>query len=302
MKLPTFSYSKWDKHSGKMGCPRKMRYSMIDYLCTMCFKGPVPRDSKTCPFCNGEITKSVALTGGLDFAKAVELFIKGESDVFPDNVRNMTARMAILKLKAARATNPAKILVEPKFFFDVNWNPTHQNQFGPNSGGLDILVLDPETCTAQVIDWKTGSVTDVKKQLKKGVEGQYDNQLELYATMVFKVFPWVQEISTHIYYVSAVDVGRTDRRTYVRAELPGMAAKWKQRQEEVNGDTTFAPRIGFWCGFCDFAPKKGGPCPTKVGPGAAQSAEEPLDSVEGEADIWVDPEILKRLEKEMANV
>ena len=300
MKLPTFSYSKWDKHSGKMGCPRKMKFSMIDYLCTLCFKGPVPRDSKTCPHCNGEIVKSVALTGGLLFAQTVEAFIKGETEEFPEGVRNTSARAAIIKLKAARATNPARILVEPKFFFDKNWNPTHENQYGPNSGGLDVLILDPETLTAQIIDWKTGSVTEARKQLKKGVEGQYDEQLELYATMVFKVFPWVQEISTHIYYVSAVDVGRTDRRTYVRADLPGMAAKWARRQQEVNGDKDFAPRIGFWCSFCDFAPKKGGPCSVKAGPGAIQVAEEPIDPVEGEADIWVDPEILAKLEKEMA--
>ena len=256
MKLPSFSYSKYDTHSGSMGCPLKMKYKMIDYLCNMCFKGPIGRDSKVCPHCEKPISKGVALEKGGKFAKGIEAFLKtGEGyDALLDVMESEAARVAAYKIRTAHVENPELVKIEYGFLF------THEAYLF--KGALDVLILDPESGTAQVIDWKTGSIGK-RKGIKAGAMSNYDGQLEVYAMAIMILYPWVQEVSTSLYFVGAIDIGRVDRKTYMRHELPKLITKWGAAAEKVMGDTKFEPRKGFWCSFCDFNKNKGGPCPVE---------------------------------------
>ena len=119
MKLPTFSYSAFDSHSK---CPKNYKFTKRDYLCEACKKGPVPRDSVTCPFCNISFIKDAAMARGLDHHGHIEAYIKGEVDTLPP-IGNDSAKICVEKLRSARAANPA-----------TPASPAIQRTRGPMSG------------------------------------------------------------------------------------------------------------------------------------------------------------------------
>ena len=253
MKLPSFSYSKWNAHSE---CALRMKCQMIDKLCSSCFKGPLPRDVAECPFCKIKIIKAEPLEKGIKFAKDIEAYLKGTADKIPD-IANSTAYAAAVRLRAARAENPASIVIEEYMGFD------HEGFHV--TAGLDVMILDPEEKHIQIIDWKTGSVGK-RKGLKAGAAAKYFHQLEFYAAMAFKLYPWVEQVSCGLYFVDAIDVGRCDFDPYYRSNARGLMTKWMERAKIVMAEKDFKPSPNFWCGWCDFRKDLGGPCTETLAP------------------------------------
>lgn len=258
MKLPSFSYSKWNSHSE---CALRMKLSMIDKLCGSCKMGPLPRDAEECQFCHTKAIKAEPLIRGIKFAKDIEAYLKGTSDKIPE-IANSAAYAAAVKLRAARAENPLMVLVEEYMGFATG---THENGGFFMTAGVDVMILDPEEKHIQILDWKTGSVGK-RKGLKSGSEGKYVHQLEFYGTMALDRYPWVEQVSTGLYFTDAIDVGRVGDKAYYRSEARGLMSKWKGRAQTVLGDTTFAPTSNYWCNWCDFRKDEGGPCPLDLQP------------------------------------
>lgn len=276
-------------------CALMMKARMIDKLCVSCKVGPIPRDCEACPFCGISFVDYVCvpcktthtkgtescpkckgtvkpvlgepLRRGGKFAKDIEKYLKAEkntdgSDFGMPEISNSAAYAAAMKLRTARIENPAAILVEEYMGF-----PTGKYEDGGYfmTAGTDVMILDPEEKHIQILDWKTGSVGK-RKGLKSGAAGKYAYQLDFYATMAFKMYPWVEQISTGLYFVDAIDAGRVDGKTYYRADARGLMTQWRERARVVMGDTDFKPTTGYWCGWCDFRKDSGGPCTVDLPP------------------------------------
>jgi len=231
----------------------------IDYACGLCKKGPIPKDSTVCPFCKTVLVRSEALEKGIKFSVEIEKYLLGgDNEVWVrEYIKNDKAFIAAKSLRNARVLNPATIQVEVAKFYHPS------DRFYAIMGKMDIVTLDPSECTAQVIDWKTGSVGK-RKGLKAGASGKYDTQLELYALLTMMNHLWVTEVSTHLYFVDAIDVGRIDRETYTRSQIPRMVQTWLERADKWGMEKDFSATPGYWCNWCSFTYEKGGPCTVKT--------------------------------------
>lgn len=259
MKLPMFSHTRWSDHAM---CPLMYKLKSIDYACGACKKGPIPKNSKECPFCKIELVKPLPLERGSKFSEEIEKYLLGgDNEAWVRSfIKNDKAFIAAKQLRNARLANPAEIQVEVSKLI----HPTDK----PYSmlGKMDVVTLDYTEFTAQVIDWKTGSVGK-RGGLKAGSSAKYDTQLELYAFLTMMNHPEILEVSTHLYFVDANDVGRTDRETYTRSQLVKLAQIWIERADKWAEDhlkENFQFSSGYWCNWCSFTFEKGGPCTVKT--------------------------------------
>ena len=83
-------------------------------------------------------------------------------------------------------------------------------------------------------------------------------------------------MQTGLYYLDARDRSRTDRRTWFRADLPGLRNKWDSRRKRVIFDEEFKAIPGYWCSWCKFHQNTGGPCTEGA---ARKKKEDPVEDL-----------------------
>jgi CRISPR/Cas system-associated exonuclease Cas4 (RecB family) len=111
-------------------------------------------------------------------------------------------------------------------------------------GIIDIFTIDGTT--AYNADWKTGK------------ERYYEEQLKLYAALVFAAYPAVETVNLDIIYVDLKKTQSYDAIT--RKEFPSLKLWIDNRIYRIEKDTIFAPRPEYGCKWCHFRKDNGGPC------------------------------------------
>ena len=218
------SYSRYNTYKQ---CPAKYKYQNIDKL----DQGPP-----------GE-----PLIRGRAVHTAAEHFITKQRD---DIIPGLESRRDLLE--PLREMSP---MVEQKWGFAQNWKPTtYFNKKGKPKvwlrGSLDVG-LDYGDGSFEVIDWKTG---------KKW--GSNDEQMELFATMVFSRYQDVKVVHTRLSYVDLPPGPDSEEYAEYNREddYDALRTTWEERVEPMFKDTEFLPRPNRMCAYCPFSLSAGGPC------------------------------------------
>lgn len=261
MRLKTFSPS---TYKTLQLCELKAKFQHVDHLCPLCYKGTTKKDELTgvyaCNACGASEVKGPALQRGTDYDKAITQFIQlgGEAPAALPEIVNKTAQAAIINL--AKAFPTGKVKTQEKICLDAEWN------LSPEAGRsitlyLDLLYLDEEAGYAQILDWKTGSLTKTGK-LRSGAVAGYIDQLECYALGVLAKYPKINHVDTALYFLD-IDIGRSDCLSYGRGEnYEHVKKRWMKIVFDALSKESFVPSFGFWCKAfnCGYRKELGGPC------------------------------------------
>lgn len=278
MRLKTFSPSMYRTFQQ---CERKVQYGYIDHLCTVCFRGETQRNEAgeyVCKACKQPEVKAPQLQRGIAYDDAITAFIRtggggaikeigsNATDwtrvlqkLLPD-IANKAAMTAILQL--ATMYPHGQVKVQEKIWIDAEWN------LSPETGRtgtlvLDVLFLDEESGYAQVLDWKTGSLTKTKTKLKSGALEQYIDQLENYALGVLAKYPKIMHVDTACYFLDdpSPQAKRHDSLSYGRGEnYQHVKERWTRILQRTMATEKFDPTQSWLCGYCPYSKQVGGPC------------------------------------------
>lgn len=161
---------------------------------------------------------------------------------FPAELPAIGARFAPL-LEQLRDMDP---LVEQQWGFTDQWRTT--GWFDSNTwfrSVLDVCIVYEDN-TADVVDFKTGKESPTHAQ-----------QAELYAVSVMIRYPHVTHVTARFWYL---DHGTESVFRFSKSDVAELVEKWTKRALPMLSDTTFAPKPGKHCAWCDFAKSKNGPC------------------------------------------
>ena len=147
------------------------------------------------------------------------------------------------------------MLIEQEVALTEDWNAT--GWFDADAWcrvKMDFVVLpDGDDRTLRVIDLKTGKM-----------KPEHRDQVELYALGGFcAAWPSFKDdappssIMVELWYS---DQGQIIDAEYVLSEVSGLKKLWVKRTRKMLSDTKFIAKPGGYCGYCDFAAKKDGPC------------------------------------------
>lgn len=180
-----------------------------------------------------------ALINGELVHKDAEDFVKGLVKPLPTSLRLFDKQFADLKKRGA--------LAEDQFAFTKEWKAT--GWFAKDCWcRIKIDVHYPEDGgVLTIIDHKTGKVR----------EGEYDEQLELYALGGFLSYEGVEVVHTKLWFL---DHQVIIDETYTVAQVPKLKAAWEKRVKPMEADTRYQPTPGRHCQWCAYSASKGGPC------------------------------------------
>jgi len=167
----------------------------------------------------------------------LESMLKGGLDLYSSDTEYWEHFIIELKNTNAQA--------EVELGFTEDWEPC---DFGAENvwlrGVLDVLNVTG--ATAYVADWKTGKERD------------YEEQLKLYAAMIFAAYPEVQEVQSEIVYIDLKK--KATYATIKRDQFPALKQWVNERIRKIKTDDIFAPKPSFNCKWCHFRKDNGGPC------------------------------------------
>jgi hypothetical protein len=244
-------------------CPFKTQLKYGQSLCPLCFKGAVPYEGP-CNSCGKVPEKAPALKRGIELDDKITSWLSvmtGTGDRMKAGNLGVTEHPVVVKhLQALSRKQPkgTQVLVQESLVFTDSWLKVSQFTRGAwLRTKLDVLILAGEKAT--VLDWKSGGLT---KTGEVRPNEKYDDQLEIYQVCVMSAYPKVQKVDASLVFLDAKPPNHpvVTRPSVDRGDLRKLQKKWEGRVVPLFADKTFAPRPGFYCGWCDYAHKKGGPC------------------------------------------
>jgi len=219
---PAWSASALSLHTQ---CPLKFRFSRIDKI-------PEPQ--------------APALARGIAIHKMCEDYIKGITSVVPNELKHFEKELNWLQ--AEKVSYPKCVAVEAEWAFRQDWSIT--SWFAKDvwvRAKLDVVVLNPYTDIATVIDWKTG-----KFNLEFKVE-EYMEQLELYALTTMLMYPELQEVTPVLGFVDyGIKYPDVPRPSFTREDVPNLKLKWKEKSSRMMSDTIYPAKPNKLCGWCHY--------------------------------------------------
>lgn len=266
MKLKVIAITGWSASSlfAYDKCPLQCQLRYAQHLCTLCFKGTVPYNA-TCSKCGKAPVKPAAMQRGIEIGDSIDRYIKdatGKGEVLhPEAKSHVVVSDLIRTLKGSyKRSLGEKVLSEVQIKLDKNWKPVGQYIKSWVNGRLDVL-LKLGAKGRKVIDWKSGGIDKKTRQIRESPE--YQEQLEIYSVLVLSADPKVQTVDSSLVFLDApVNVNPEVTSPAVhRKDLVKLQKKWEGRVKPLLSDTVFAPRPGWYCGWCDYSKEKGGPCP-----------------------------------------
>lgn len=111
---------------------------------------------------------------------------------------------------------------------------------------VDAAWTDSKSVELTVVDHKTGKRYP-----------DHPDQLHLYGTVGFVMFPAVARVRAKLWYL---DLGEEDEREYERGDLKRMIKTWEDRSRPLLADKLFAPRPNDKCKWCHYRKGNRGPC------------------------------------------
>jgi len=182
---------------------------------------------------------SPAMERGTEIHALAERYAKGDLKKLPAELAKFKAEFLALK-----KLNP---LCEQEWAFTKEWKPTGWFDKECWVRVKTDAAYELESGEAHVIDHKTGKVRT----------GEYAEQMELYALAGLLMFPKARQVWTRLWYL---DHGEEETALFMRKDLPMLIRKWNARTKPMLSDERFAPRPGYYCGWCPYSKEKGGPC------------------------------------------
>jgi hypothetical protein len=142
-------------------------------------------------------------------------------------------------------------MVEQQWGFTHRWQETGWFTRSPDYKAtwfraiLDVAMLY-EDLVVEPIDWKTGKVY-----------GENAEQMELFALSAMCKFKAATHVITRLVYV---DAHAEQIAEYPASDKELLQRKWEGKVRPMFTDTTYLPKPGKRCYYCDGAKSKGGPC------------------------------------------
>lgn len=184
---------------------------------------------------------SEAMERGKQMHTDMEHFLKGYLEMPPFVKKRLKPYYEDLKSK--------KPATELQVAFNSNWEPVEW--FGSDAWArimIDALVYDKEAEEVTIIDHKTGKIRD----------GEYEEQLELYALTAFLMFPKAKTAKTELAFIDQDLV--LPASTYAAEDKDMLLARWVDRTNVMLNDTTFEYTPNQYCNWCHFRKNNGGVC------------------------------------------
>jgi hypothetical protein len=181
------------------------------------------------------------LERGSDIHKKIENYLSFKNVPMPEEVHPRIRP----EFETLKASSP---MVERELAFDKDWKQV--GWFDSTAWcriKVDVLT-PPKDSRSIIIDHKTGKVKD---------KGEYNTQLELYGLGVFLIYPEVEIAEADLYFT---DHGVIIEQEFQRAIAKDLREAWMERVQPMLNDTTYAPRPGNACRFCNFSKARGGEC------------------------------------------
>lgn len=141
---------------------------------------------------------------------------------------------------------------EKQLCMDTNWSITApKSALHAFTGVLDAVRYSKynadEMGVLRIAEWKSGKPKE-----------SHAEQRSIYALIGLRNWLAATVQVTTYYLESATE---PPGKLKVEAiETGAYVQKWDQRRNRMQGDKVCAPRPGYYCNWCDYATKKGGPC------------------------------------------
>lgn len=272
MKITAWSPSRFAKYKE---CPAKVRYEDLLKMCPVCFKGRISGgfDGKpvTCDTCDKDQPVREALDRGnrLDAAltktltklkpAAIQQALKGSDAVdevsYEEATRHSKIEIMVKKLRRTKG-----VYVQSEIAVDRAWKRVEW--FSKQAWGrvkLDVLKLTPKR--AEIIDWKSGNIDKNKGEIREKAE--YHDSMRLYQIAVLSTHPQAEVSATMVFLDAPPKLPDPTKSLPVlkRKDLALAREDMEKKMLPMMNDTIFAPRPGYYCSWCSFSKRVGGPCP-----------------------------------------
>jgi hypothetical protein len=181
---------------------------------------------------------SAAMDRGSRIHEAIESWLNGWTPDLPIEAEGWREVLEALKAKELKA--------EAAWGFDKNWKLL-PDWFGKTCwlrAKSDAHFIKDGHLT--VIDWKTGKYRVPSTE-----------QVELYAIAGGCVYPKTTQVTAQMVFI---DSDEEYSRTYSRAELEALKAKYETRVAPMYTEEAWEPTPSSGCRYCDFSKTKSGPC------------------------------------------
>jgi uncharacterized protein (DUF983 family) len=272
LKVRTWSPSRLAKWKE---CPAKVKYEDLLKICPACFKGRVSGgfdgEPVKCDTCSDPQPEREALDRGNMLDIAISQAVVGAK--VPATVdyslnkseaeQPLAASLRHPKIHAlARKLAKTKgVLVQESIVLDSSWKRV--SQFTKNAWArlkLDVLYFSRHA--AKVIDWKSGNIDKSKMEIRE--RSEYHDSMRAYQVAVLAAYPSATQAEAIMAFLDAPPRLESPFKALPvlsRRDFEGAKRALEQKIEPMMNDTVFAPRPGYYCSWCPFSKRKGGPCP-----------------------------------------
>ena len=243
-------------------CARRAQYQIVQKLCASCFAGKMGGtwgEPQVCDSCGHTEETPAAIARGTMLHAEAEKYLRHGGEAH----KELAGVLPLLKI-LRKDFRKGLTTIEDDLCFDRDWNVVDKFTKGAwLRTKLDVLTIDDDNESAEVIDWKSGGIDKRTGEIRS--EEKYDDPLSIYATAVLTAYPKVKRVACILAFIDGppgrnevVSVGLAERK-----DLPRLQAKWAGRARGMLSDTIFAPSPSFGCKFCPYGRTKGGkgsPC------------------------------------------
>jgi hypothetical protein len=246
-------------------CPAFSKWKHLLKLCQKCFKGRLfggYGEPELCDACGAERFMAGPWARGTEIGDAIDANLKGKKKKPHAELRH-PAVLAMMRNVAGQVRNKTAS-VQNQIVLNEKWEPV--SQFTKDAwfrGKLDVLSRMGKKLL-QVIDWKTGSIDKRTGGIDMRKKGKYDDQLSIYNTAALSANPDADRCTSALVFV---DVGprfepimAKPELDVTRKDLKKSQKAWEKRVLPMLSDKAFAPRPGYYCGYCPYSKAKKGPC------------------------------------------
>lgn len=190
---------------------------------------------------------SEAIDKGTVAHQLADHFVRGTLKKFPKELGPFKHEFGALRQLKAKT--------EAEWAFDIEYNQV--DWFGKTAWlrmKVDAHYLSQQKdgrrglmrTTVTIVDYKTGKNNP-----------EHGDQRSLYALGGFAMYPDAAEVIAEHWYLES---GEIESDTFTAKQIDKLRERWEQRTRAMLADTTFAPRPGPYCRWCDYSKAKGGPC------------------------------------------
>lgn len=227
-KFTSWSYSRYADYDQ---CPYKAKLKHLDKI---------------------EEPPSPAMKRGIFIHKLAERAVNSDEHPIPAELKKHAT--LIRRLRAARKSDPQKVIVEQMWGFDDAWRPCRWDDWDRCALRMktDVTLL-LRTSSVEIIDWKTGKMRP--DQIDK-----YAQQMSLFALGAMKMFPERKKFTTRLAFLDAPEPNTFVSSDFDRSEHDEIMEVWGRRVEPMLNDEEFAPKANQFCAWCHYRNGNGGPC------------------------------------------